>query len=185
MYANGTATDRSILDQYFASLYRRHERGSALTKMTAVDIAGWMPDYLLLRSDKMSMAASIELRVPFLDHAFVELCLSLPDKEKIRWGTQKYLLRTVMQGVLPEKILTREKKGFPVPLSKWFRGELLAPLREILCDKRSRERGYVNPGYVDGILKRHTDGAEDHSIRLYYLLVLEMWHRKYIDVVGG
>lgn len=185
MYANYSATANSSLEGYFKGLFQRYRDGTSLQKMSAIDIAGWMPDCLLLRSDKMSMAASIELRVPFLDHSFVELCLSLPDREKIRSGTQKYLLRTAMAGILPAEILSRKKKGFPVPIAKWFRSELLAPLRGILCDKKTRERGYVNASYVDRILQRHADGVEDHSIRLFYLLALEMWHRKYIDNAKG
>lgn len=184
MYPGSNMGGHAGLNAYFATLFRRFQNGTALQKMSAVDIEGWMPDCLLLRSDKMSMAASIELRVPFLDHSFVEFCLSLPDNEKIRSKVQKYLLRTTMTDILPREILTRKKKGFPVPIAKWFRGELFSPLRDILSDRKSRERGYVSPNYVEEILKRHAAGVEDHSIRLFYLLVLEMWHRKYIDNVG-
>lgn len=181
MYPHWNGAGTTPLDRYFSAILTRYPGASPLQKMSAVDIAGWMPDCLLLRSDKMSMAASIELRVPFLDHSFVELCSALPDNVKIRSNVQKYLLRTAMTGILPSEVLTRPKRGFPVPIAKWFGAQLLQPLRDVLCDARTRERGYVSTSYVDHILKRHADGVEDNSIRLFYFLVLEMWHRKYID----
>lgn len=181
MYNRSIIDNESDLDAYFQKLHQEHRGLSELTQMAAVDITGWLPDCLLLRSDKMSMAASIELRVPFLDHGFVEFCMSLPDKVKVHCGTQKYLVKESMRNILPNKILMRKKRGFSVPISRWFRGELLEPLRQILCDRRTRERGYFRPDYVDGIIHQHVRGVEDHGIRLFYLLVLEMWHRKYVD----
>lgn len=169
------------VDQSFYSLFTALENGSDLKRMQYVDVNTWLPDDLLLKADKMTMAASIELRVPFLDHRLVEFGLSIPDSYKIVSGNAKYILKDYMRKYLPDHMIFQKKKGFPVPIARWFKGDLYNSISEILLDKKTSERGYISPAYVQRILKLHSKGKADMSRRLLSLLVLELWHRKYID----
>ena len=130
----------------------------------------------------MTMAASLEMRVPFLDHKFVEFCMGLPDHAKIYQGESKYLLKHTMEGILPDEILYRKKAGFPVPISDWFRNQLFGRVSDILTSQRFFERGYFSKDYILRILKEHKNCKQDHGIRLFYILILELWHRMYIDI---
>jgi asparagine synthase (glutamine-hydrolysing) len=139
---------------------------------------------LLMKQDQMSMAASIESRVPFLDHHLVEFGASLPDRWKLSGWTTKHILRRAMKGLLPPSILNRPKMGFPVPFSKWTRGPWNAVARDVLLDRRSRERGLINPPAVDRLLADHAAGRSDGGDRIWSLLNLELWHRTFIDEEG-
>jgi asparagine synthase (glutamine-hydrolysing) len=169
------------IEQRYRRLFEECDGGTDLRRMQYVDIKTWLPDDLLLKADKMTMAASVELRVPFLDHRLVELGYSLPDDFKIRDGERKYLLKKLMEPKLPAEIVYQKKKGFPVPVAAWFRGVLYDRVAEVLLDPHSLARGYFNPEYVRRVLQRHRSGAEDLSRRIMTLLVLELWHRKHID----
>jgi asparagine synthase (glutamine-hydrolysing) len=135
---------------------------------------------LLMKQDQMSMAASIESRVPFLDHHMVEFAAALPVRMKLRGWTTKYVLRQAMNGVLPQEILTRKKMGFPVPIGAWFRGQLGAVIDEYVLSPRARARGLFNPNYVRELVARHKAG-EDHAERLWMLVNLEIWQRRFFD----
>lgn len=126
------------------------------------------------------MAASIESRVPFLDHKLVEFTSSLPERLKLRGWTTKYVLRKSMKGILPETILSRPKMGFPVPIGKWFRGEYRSVVNEYVLSGRSLERGIFQEDFVRSLVARH-DAGEDHSERLWALVNFEMWQRRFID----
>lgn len=127
------------------------------------------------------MAASIESRVPFLDHRLVEYAARMPERMKLRRGLQtKYVLRRAMAGVLPEPILSRSKMGFPVPVGKWFRGEYRHMLDEYVTGARAASRGIFDPEFVRGIVARHLAG-EQHSERLWALVNFEMWMRRFVD----
>src|SRR5207249_8969160 len=136
---------------------------------------------LLMKQDQMSMATSIESRVPFLDHVLVEFVARLPDEWKLSGVTTKRILREAMKGVLPESILNRPKMGFPVPFASWTRGAWNASVREILLDRRSRERGLVDAQSVDRLLRDHAAGRAEGGDRLWSLLNLELWYRTFID----
>jgi asparagine synthase (glutamine-hydrolysing) len=167
---------------YFITLFDQMPSGhSDLARMAYVDINSWLPEDLLLKADKMTMATSVELRVPFLDHKLMEFCVSLPDKYRLKGNQGKYLLRQVMEKYLPHEIIHRKKRGFPVPISKWFRTSLQKQIREILLDEKSVGRQYFKVSYIEYILNRHAEGREDLSRRIFTLLALELWHRKYID----
>ncbi|HEX9633340.1 MAG TPA: asparagine synthase (glutamine-hydrolyzing) [Gemmatimonadales bacterium] len=166
---------------YFRALWDRPRGATALQRMSYVDIKSWLPDDLLLKADKMTMAASLELRVPFLDHQLVEFAVNLPDAYRLRGSEGKYLLKKLMEPRLPREIVYRRKQGFPVPIAAWFRGPLRHRVAEVLLDDRSRQRGYFRPQYVEEIIRRHQSGRQDLSRRLFALLALELWHRKYID----
>jgi asparagine synthase (glutamine-hydrolysing) len=132
----------------------------------------------------MSMAASIESRVPFLDHKLVELTARLPARLKLRRGwTTKYLLRKSMQGILPEPILKRSKMGFPVPIGKWFRGEYRPIIDEYVLNERALRRGIFDASYVRRLVAEHQAGA-NHAERLWALVNFEMWLRQFVDGEG-
>ena len=128
----------------------------------------------------MSMAASVESRVPFLDHKLVEFTSRLPERLKLRGWTTKYVLRKAMKGVLPEAILSRPKMGFPVPIGKWFRGPYRSIINEYVLSGRALSRGIFQEVMVRSLVNRH-DAGEDHSERLWTLVNFEMWQRQFID----
>ena len=139
---------------------------------------------LLMKQDQMSMASSVESRVPFLDHKLVEFVARLPDKWKLSGLTTKRVLREAMKGLLPDSILSRPKMGFPVPFSSWARGAWNQVVRDVLLDRRSRERGIINPPAVDRLLREHATSAVDASDQIWSLLNLELWYRTFIDNDG-
>jgi asparagine synthase (glutamine-hydrolysing) len=139
---------------------------------------------LLMKQDQMSMAASIESRVPFLDHKLVEFAATLPDRWKLDGWTTKRVLRESMKGLLPDSILNRPKMGFPVPFAHWTRGGWNVVAREVLLDRRSRERGLIDPQAVDRLLAHHATGRTEGGDRIWSLLNLELWYRTFIDQEG-
>jgi len=136
---------------------------------------------LLMKQDQMSMAASIESRVPFLDHPLMEYAARLPQAMKLRGLTTKYVLRRAMQGVLPEAILTRRKMGFPVPIGRWFAGEYRRVLDEFVLGGRAARRGLFNVEYVRRLVDEHARGEGAHAERLWALVNTEIWQRLFID----
>ena len=136
---------------------------------------------LLMKQDQMSMAASIESRVPFLDHKLVEFSARMPERMKLRGWTTKYVLRESMKGVLPDVILKRRKMGFPVPVGTWFRGKYRAVIDEYVLSERTLARGLFEPDYLKQMVEAHQSGVENHADRLWSLLNLEIWLRQFID----
>ncbi|MFN8066484.1 MAG: asparagine synthase (glutamine-hydrolyzing) [Vicinamibacterales bacterium] len=156
---------------------------SLLTRLLYADMKTYLVE-LLMKQDQMSMAASIESRVPFLDHKLVEYAWTLPDSWKLSGWTTKRVLRETMKGVLPEAILTRPKMGFPVPFSRWTRERWLGPIRDVLLDRRTRERGVIEPRAVERLLEDHASASTDGWDRIWMLLNLELWFRTFIDGSG-
>lgn len=169
------------VEVYFQSIFDSIESATPLQRMSYTDLKTWLPDDLLLKADKMTMAASMELRVPFLDHEVVEYCLGLPDSLRLKGNTGKFLLKRLMEGRLPKSTIYQKKKGFPVPIEGWFRHELYKDISEILMDRKCLAREYFRPEYVENVLKAHKSGRENLSRRIMSLLTLELWHRHYID----
>jgi asparagine synthase (glutamine-hydrolysing) len=150
-----------------------------LDKLLAADMQSYLHE-LLMKQDQMSMAASIESRVPFLDHVMVEYAASLPIRMKLRGITTKYILRQAMKKVLPSEILTRKKMGFPVPIGAWFRGPYRHLIDEYLLSDRARQRGIFDSQYVRTLVARHNAG-ENHAERLWMLVNFEIWQRRFFD----
>ena len=157
---------------------------SLLDRLLYADIKTYLHE-LLMKQDQMSMATSIESRVPFLDHKLVEFTCSLPEKLKLRGGTTKYILRESMKGVLPEAILSRSKMGFPVPIGAWFRGAYASVIDEYVLSERAMSRGLFNQDFVRDLVQRHQSGAENHDERLWALVNFEMWQRQFFDGEAG
>jgi len=160
----------------------RQARGSAsrLNQLLYVDIRSYLHE-LLMKQDQMSMAASIESRVPFLDHPLVEFTARLPDDLKLHGRTTKYVLRQSMAGILPNEILERPKMGFPVPFGQWMRGKFRHVLDEFVAGPRALARGIFRPAAVQELVHSHVSGRENHAQRLWSLINLEIWQRIHLD----
>ncbi len=165
------------------TLLEQTDAQSLLDRLLYADIKTYLHE-LLMKQDQMSMAASIESRVPFLDHKLVEFTASLPERLKLRGWTTKYILRQSMKGVLPEAILTRSKMGFPVPIGAWFRGQYSSLIDEYVLSSRALERGIFEPDFIRSLVKRHQAG-ENHTERLWALVNFEMWQRRFFDGAGA
>lgn len=152
--------------------------GSALARLLQLNFKTYLPDDLLVKMDRMSMAHGLETRSPFLDTALVEFGASLPDRLRTRWGRGKWALRRAMRGILPDEILTRGKMGFGVPLGAWFRGELNPLVEERLLDASGPLYEYLRPEPVAELVRKHMTAAADVSSRIWALLTLESWLRQ-------
>jgi asparagine synthase (glutamine-hydrolysing) len=152
---------------------------SLLDQLLAADLKTYLHE-LLMKQDQMSMAASIESRVPFLDHKLVELAASLPESMKLRGLTTKYILRRAMKDILPREIVSRKKMGFPVPIGQWLRGSFSHIVDEYVLGERASERRIFNREYVTELVARHRAG-ENHAERLWSLINFEIWQRRFFD----
>jgi asparagine synthase (glutamine-hydrolysing) len=146
-----------------------------------LDVATYLPGDLLPKADIASMAHSLELRAPLLDHEVLTLGVSLPDSLKVKGRTGKVALRRAFADKLPEQVAARGKTGFGVPLGRWFREDLRELSRELLLGQRARERGLLREAEVARLLDDHASGRRDHGHRLWCLVMLELWHRYYVD----
>jgi asparagine synthase (glutamine-hydrolysing) len=153
---------------------------SRLQRLLYADIKTYLQE-LLMKQDQMSMAASIESRVPFLDHKLVEFSTALPDRLKIRGWTTKYVLREAMKGLVPEPILRRSKMGFPVPLGRWFRQDFRPLLDELVVGERTVARGLFRPEFLERLVHEHAAGTANHTERLWTLVNFELWQRHFLD----
>jgi asparagine synthase (glutamine-hydrolysing) len=161
--------------------YDKTEGQDPLLRMMYLDVKSWLVDDLLIKADKMTMASSVELRVPFLDHRVVELGARIPPKYRIKGWTTKHILKKAMEPYLPAEILHRGKMGFPTPLARMFQGELRPYVAQVLESDRFLDRGYFRPEVVRRLVHEHSEGEADHHRVLWQLLVLEEWHRQLVD----
>jgi asparagine synthase (glutamine-hydrolysing) len=151
------------------------------TGLQALDARTYLPDDLLVKADRASMATSLELRSPFLDHEVLELGVSLPDSLKIEGRRGKVALRRAFADLLPREIAGRDKKGFGIPLGAWLRGPLHDLAGDVLLGERAVMRGRFRADVVEGMLAEHTKGRREHGHRLWCLLVLELWQRTWLE----
>ncbi|MBL8888594.1 MAG: asparagine synthase (glutamine-hydrolyzing) [Planctomycetaceae bacterium] len=165
----------------FAEHLANCDATDAVDRMLYVDGKLYLVDHLLLRGDKLTMANSLEARVPLLDHKLVEFAAGLPARMKLRGKQRKFLLKAVGRRLLPSQIIDRKKQGFPIPIDHWLRGEVAPMMRELLSEDVVRRRGYFNPHYVDRLIKQHVSGYADHATELWGLMSFEMWLRSFID----
>lgn len=153
---------------------------SALRNILYFDQTSWLPDNLLERGDSMTMAASLEARMPFMDHELAAFISRLPDNWRVRGQTTKYILRQAMKRLLPQSILERPKVGLRVPVNEWFRGGMKDYLYDHLLGNDSKTRGYFHRAALERILSEHASGRQNHEKLLWSLLNLEIWHRQYV-----
>jgi asparagine synthase (glutamine-hydrolysing) len=148
--------------------------------MLYVDTKTWLPDDLLIKADKMTMANSVELRVPLLDHKILEFAASLPQNFKVRGFTTKYIAKKALSGRVPREILDRKKAGFPVPYERWLRQDLKDWVRALLLDSKTTARGYFQKSAVERMLAADMSSG-GYSKEIFDLIVLELWHREFLQ----
>lgn len=167
-----------------ATLARHFDRFRALphdSGMMRFDFETYLPEDVLTKVDRMSMAHSIESRVPLLDNKVIDFAATLPASLKIKNGRRKHILKETLRPLLPPGILDRRKQGFGIPLGNWFRGGLTGLFSDVLDAPKTKQRGYFEPAFVSRLLREHLAGERDHTPRLWQLLVFELWHRQYLD----
>jgi asparagine synthase (glutamine-hydrolysing) len=151
-----------------------------LDQMLYADTKTWLPDDLLIKADKITMANSLELRVPLLDHKVLEFAASLPSEYKVKGKDTKRVLKAAFSMALPREILDRKKVGFPVPYSSWMRGPLKDRLRNMLLSEQTKERDYFIPQEVEKLVARH-EATGENAKEVFSLLITEIWHRHFVD----
>jgi asparagine synthase (glutamine-hydrolysing) len=171
------ATER--MREYAARYYEECNSADYMDRIMYVDARLWLPDDLLTKVDRATMASSLEARVPYLDHRFFELCARLDTGLKQRGSTGKYVLKKIAERYLPAKIVHRDKQGFIVPLGEWFTGELGPLVADCLSAAGLGKRGIFAPGALERLLAQHRSGRKNHAMRLWVLVVLELWFRRY------
>jgi asparagine synthase (glutamine-hydrolysing) len=151
-----------------------------LDRMSRADLQTYLVE-LLMKQDQMSMAASVESRVPFLDHELVEHVLALPARHKLRGWQTKAVLRAALRDLVPREVLTRRKMGFPTPVGHWLRTSFSHLADDLLLGDRARDRGFFPPDAVARLVEQHRSGAAAHGDRLWLLINFELWHRIFMD----
>jgi len=182
-FAAGLSTARPAIE-FLMDTYRRAPHRDFVSQTTFVDLMTYLPCDLLTKVDIASMAHSLEVRSPFLDHKVVEFAVAMPVGLKMRGLNGKYILKKAFADLLPAEILKRPKMGFGVPISRWFRTELAGFIRRILLDDRTVSRGIFRREAVDTLVGEHTNGIFDHGYRIWSLLMLELWFRTFVDAAG-
>jgi asparagine synthase (glutamine-hydrolysing) len=174
--AGGADRPRHLEDAFAAS-----DAAEFVDALLDVDVSYYLSDCLLVKVDIATMAHGLEGRSPMLDHEFMEFAASLPADLKLRGETTKYVLKEALRGLLPADVIDRPKKGFSVPLDAWFRRELREMSGDLLLDGRLAGRGYFKRGAVQQLLEEHWAGTANRDTQLWSLLMLESWHRMFID----
>jgi asparagine synthase (glutamine-hydrolysing) len=166
-----------------AEIFRAHAARAAaddgVGRLLYLDAKTYLPGDILTKVDRMSMAASLEARVPLLEHKLIEFVSRMPASLKMRGGQSKYIFKRAVRGLVPGEILDRPKQGFGVPISEWINRELRERIRDTFADARTRSRGVFEPAYVDVLLDEHERGRRNHSNALWALFVLELWQRAF------
>ena len=163
----------------FRDVWATESGADPLTRLQRVDQDVYLPDDILVKADRMSMANSLEARVPFLDHRVVEFALGLPPELRLHGFTRKYLLRRAMAKDLPRETLHGKKRGFNVPIPAWLNGELRDLTRDTLGSQRLREAGELDPAVVETLLREHATHRADHSRPIWTLLSYALWREQY------
>lgn len=179
------AVDRAPLKS-FSDYLDNAPADDPLSRVLYLDSKTYLPGDILTKVDRMSMATSLEARVPMLDHVLLEWVTSWAPQWKMRNGSQKFILKKLAERVgVPREVLYRRKQGFALPLGQWMRGELKDLVLSTLLDKQTLQRGYFDPNGVRRMLGEHFEGRRDHSARLWRLLIFELWHRNFLEKIGN
>jgi asparagine synthase (glutamine-hydrolysing) len=176
---------RDRLSEVYASIYSDALRLRGIDRELLFSYRLYLPDQLLVKTDRASMAHALEMRSPLLDRDFIDLCARLPQHMKISGGVGKRLLRKLLALMVPGMAADRPKHGFTVPVSEWIRGPLRGLLMECTRDPRSFAGLYLNVPFVRTLVDDHLAGRRDHGHRLFALVMLELWHRRYINISSG
>ncbi len=171
--------NESILN-YFQNAYKRTHSDDALNQVLQIECQNLLPDQVLTFVDRLSMAHSIEVRPPFLDHRLIEFAFRLPGRMKIKQGINKYILKKAVSGLLPSQLLHRPKEGFILPYHFWMQEYMCDKIKRLLSPKALAEHGYFNPAYVSQLLAGYQGGDLSQSNKVYLLLMFQVWWKKYI-----
>jgi len=178
------ATNGSDAEEKFVALFADSDAESDVDADLSTDVNLYLPDDLLVKMDRASMAHSLEARSPLLDHIFMEFVATLPSTMKLSGNRTKHIFKQSLRGVIPDVILDRPKMGFSAPISSWLRNELCEMTGDLLLSSRAKQRGYFRADVVERMWAEHISSHLDHSEKLWDLLVLELWHRIFLDGDG-
>jgi asparagine synthase (glutamine-hydrolysing) len=186
LYADGF---RHLLDgdplERFVEQFRQSDAEDWTDATLDADVNLYLADDLLVKMDRATMAHSLEARSPFLDHVLMEFVATLPPQLKLSGSEKKRVLKQSLRGVLPDAVLDRPKMGFGAPIDAWFRKDLREMAHDVLLSSKAKQRGYFRPGAVERLLAEHCSQETDYAAMLWDLLVLELWHRAFIDDSSG
>jgi asparagine synthase (glutamine-hydrolysing) len=166
---------------HFEAYFDSEHENDLTGQLLSVNMKSYLPGDLLVKTDRMTMANSLEARCPFLDQQLVEFTAGIPSKLKLKGMTTKYILKRALRGIVPNEIIHRKKHGFGVPVGHWFRTSLRDYVRETLLSPEALRRGYFRESSLRRLIEEHQSGKRDHGHRLWALLTLEIWHRVFID----
>jgi len=169
------------LSKRLQTVLRERPQLGPIDKLLRCDTLTTLADDFLVKVDIACMSNSLELRSPFLDQEVLEFAASLPEDYKLRGRINKYILKKAIKHLLPAKNINRKKMGFSIPVARWFRNEMKDYLKDNLLSKRSLDRGYFNPQVVNDLFQAHVNGKADNGFRLWSLLMLELWHQRFVD----
>ena len=183
MYSNEWRELTANQDPYAThrSYFQQAANAAPLNKLLYVDLKTFLPCLNLITTDKTSMAANLEVRVPFLNREMIEMAARMPPRLKIRGLKRKYILKRALEGVLPADVIWRKKAGFGAPIRSWLRGPLRPMVNDLLSEDRIRSRGIFRPREVKRIVDSNFSGKEDNNLQVFQLLGLELWHQAFID----
>jgi asparagine synthase (glutamine-hydrolysing) len=173
--------DMSQLNSYFRELSGNVKTDAKLDSLLYIDSKTYLPGDILTKVDRMSMAVSLEARVPLLDHKLIEFVTRVPASMKMAGIETKHLFKRAVADLVPAEVLNRPKQGFGVPIQQWINQQLRERIRDTLNDPRTLQRGYVTRSHVEILLDEHERGRRDHAMALWTLLMLELWHRRFVD----
>lgn len=157
------------------------DTGDPLDQLLYIDSKTYLPGDILTKVDRMSMAVSLETRVPLLDHKLIECVMRIPASLKMSGLETKHLFKLAVKDLVPKEILNRPKQGFGMPIQRWINHQLKERILDTLGDQRARQRNYIDPNYLNLLLDEHQNGRRDHSTQVWGLFVLELWHRTFVD----
>jgi asparagine synthase (glutamine-hydrolysing) len=166
---------------HFQTYFDSEHENDLIGQLLSVNMKSYLPGDLLVKTDRMTMANSLEARCPFLDQQLLEFTAGIPSKLKLKGMTTKYILKRALRGIVPDEIIHRKKHGFGVPVGRWFRTSLKHYLHETLLSPEALQRGYFHESSLRRLIEEHQSGKRDHGHRLWALLTLEIWHRVFID----
>jgi len=181
-FCNQIDKQRSLLP--VSRLLSENRCNDVLSRMLYVDSKTWLPDDLLVKADKMTMANSLELRVPLLDHKLLEFAATLPSNFKVRGLTTKYIAKRALSKQIPAEIVERKKAGFPIPYEIWLRTDLRDSIHDVLLDRETLDRGYFRKSAIEKLLRANSESGA-HAKDIFSLLVLELWHRQFLSNTSG
>ena len=167
--------------EFIRSYFHQSSSSDRLNQQNFVDFKTYLVDNILVKVDRMSMATSLEARVPFLDHRVVESSFRIPGNLKLNGKNSKYILKRTMKDLLPKEILHRDKQGFSIPIKNWLRDELRQLMQDVLNPDKLKQQGIFDHTFVSKLVNEHLSGSENHSHRLWALMMFELWHDQFAN----